>query len=57
MMKPARRGAKPLAEFTPGLISEALAARGLGEASRSRGSGRERSTGRRACPARNAVEP
>ena len=33
MMKPARRGAKRLAEFTPGLISEALAARGLGEAS------------------------
>jgi hypothetical protein len=33
MMKPARRGAKPLAEFTSGLISEALAARGLGEAS------------------------
>jgi hypothetical protein len=32
-MKPAYRGAKPLAEFTPGLISEALAARGLGEAS------------------------
>jgi hypothetical protein len=33
MMKPARRGAKPLAEFTAGLIAEALAARGLGEAS------------------------
>jgi len=33
MMKPARRGAKRLAEFTPGLIAEALAARGLGEAS------------------------
>jgi len=33
MMKPARRGAKPLAEFTSGLIAEALAARGLGEAS------------------------
>ena len=33
MMKPARRGAKPLAEFTSGLISEALAARGLGEGS------------------------
>jgi hypothetical protein len=33
MMKPARRGAKPLAEFTSGLISEALAARGLGESS------------------------
>ena len=32
-MKPARRGAKPLAEFTSGLIAEALAARGLGEAS------------------------
>jgi hypothetical protein len=32
MMKPARRGAKPLAEFTPGLIAEALAARGLSEA-------------------------
>ena len=33
MMKPAPRGAKPLAEFTPGLVAEALAARGLGEAS------------------------
>jgi hypothetical protein len=33
MMKPSRGGAKPLAEFTPGLIAEALAARGLGEAS------------------------
>src|ERR1700728_3641765 len=33
MMKPARRGAKRLAEFTPGLIAEALAARGLGETS------------------------
>ncbi len=33
MMKPARRGAKRLSEFTPGLLSEALAARGLGEAS------------------------
>jgi hypothetical protein len=33
MMKPPHRGAKPLAEFTSGLISEALAARGLGEAS------------------------
>ena len=33
MMKPIRRGAKRLAEFTPGLIAEALAARGLGEAS------------------------
>ena len=33
MMKPAHRGAKPLAAFTSGLISEALAARGLGEAS------------------------
>ncbi len=32
-MKPARRGAKPLAEFTSRLISEALAARGLGESS------------------------
>jgi len=32
-MKPARRGAKPLAEFTSGLIAEALAARGLGETS------------------------
>ena len=33
MMKPRRGGAKRLAEFTPGLIAEALAARGLGEAS------------------------
>ena len=33
MMKPARRDAKRLAEFTPGLLSEALAARGLGESS------------------------
>jgi hypothetical protein len=33
MMKRARSGAKRLAEFTPGLIAEALAARGLGEAS------------------------
>jgi hypothetical protein len=33
MMKPRRSGAKLLAEFTPGLIAEALAARGLGEAS------------------------
>ncbi len=33
MMKPSRGGAKPLAEFTTGLIAEALAARGLGEAS------------------------
>ena len=33
MMKRARGGAKPLAEFTPGLIAEALAARGLGETS------------------------
>jgi hypothetical protein len=33
MMKPSRGGAKPLAEFTPGLIAEALAVRGLGEAS------------------------
>jgi hypothetical protein len=33
MMKRARSGAKLLAEFTPGLIAEALAARGLGEAS------------------------
>ena len=32
-MKRARGGAKPLAEFTPGLIAEALAARGLGETS------------------------
>ena len=32
-MKPARRQAKRLAEFTPGLLSEALAARGLGESS------------------------
>ncbi len=33
MMKPGRGGAKRLAEFTPGLIAEALAARGLSEAS------------------------
>jgi hypothetical protein len=33
MMKRARGGAKPLAEFTPGLVAEALAARGLGETS------------------------
>jgi hypothetical protein len=33
MMKRARPGAKLLAEFTPGLIAEALAARGLSEAS------------------------
>jgi hypothetical protein len=33
MMKPRRGGAKLLAEFTPGLIAEALAARGVGEAS------------------------
>ena len=33
MMKRARGGAKPLAEFTPELIAEALAARGLSEAS------------------------
>lgn len=33
MMKPARGGAKSLAEFTPGLIAEALAKRGLGETS------------------------
>jgi hypothetical protein len=33
MMKRARGGAKSLAEFTPGLIAEALAARGLGETS------------------------
>jgi hypothetical protein len=33
MMKPSRGGAKPLADFTPGLIAEALAARGLSEAS------------------------
>jgi hypothetical protein len=33
MMKRARGGAKPLAEFTPGLIAEALAKRGLGETS------------------------
>jgi len=33
MMKRARSGAKLLAEFTPRLIAEALAARGLGEAS------------------------
>jgi hypothetical protein len=33
MMKPGRGGAKRLAEFTPGLIAEALAARGLSQAS------------------------
>jgi hypothetical protein len=33
MMKRARDGAKPLAEFTSGLIAEALAMRGLGETS------------------------
>jgi hypothetical protein len=33
MMKRGRGGAKPLAEFTSGLIGEALAARGLSEAS------------------------
>src|SRR5277367_4796248 len=33
MMKRGRGGAKPLAEFAPGLIAEALAARGLGETS------------------------
>ena len=33
MMKRGRGGAKPLAEFTSGLIAEALAARGLGETS------------------------
>jgi hypothetical protein len=33
MMKRARAGAKLLAEFTPALITEALAARGLSEAS------------------------
>jgi hypothetical protein len=33
MMKRGRGGAKRLAEFTPGLIAEALGARGLGEAS------------------------
>lgn len=33
MMKRGRGGAKPLAEFTHALIAEALAARGLGEAS------------------------
>jgi hypothetical protein len=32
-MKPPRRGAKPLAEFMPAIIEEALAARGLSEAS------------------------
>ncbi len=32
-MKRARGGAKSLAEFTPGLIAETLAARGLGETS------------------------
>jgi hypothetical protein len=33
MMKRDARGAKPLAEFTAAVLSEALAARGLGEAS------------------------
>jgi hypothetical protein len=33
MMKRARGGAKSLAEFTPGLVAEAMAARGLGETS------------------------
>jgi hypothetical protein len=33
MMKRGRGGAKPLAEFTPGLIAEALAARGLSQTS------------------------
>jgi hypothetical protein len=33
MMKPGRGGAKRLAEFTSGLMAEALAARGLGETS------------------------
>jgi hypothetical protein len=33
MMKRARDGAKPMAEFTSGLIAEALAMRGLGETS------------------------
>ena len=33
MMKRARGGAKSLAELTPGLVAEALAARGLGETS------------------------
>ena len=33
MMKRARDGAKSLAEFTPGLVAETLAARGLGETS------------------------
>src|ERR1700678_891200 len=33
MMKRSRGGAKSLAEFTPGLIAEALAARGLGATS------------------------
>ena len=33
MMKRARGGAKSLAEFTPGLVAEALAACGLGETS------------------------
>jgi hypothetical protein len=33
IMRRARGGAKSLAEFTPGLIAEALAARGLGETS------------------------
>ena len=32
-MKPPRRGAKALAEFMPEIIEEALAARGLSEAS------------------------
>jgi hypothetical protein len=32
-MKPPRRGAKPLAQFMPAIIGEALAARGLSEAS------------------------
>jgi hypothetical protein len=33
MMKPERRGAKPLAAFLPGVIEATLAARGLSEAS------------------------
>jgi hypothetical protein len=33
MMKRARSGAKPLAEFMPGLIDEALSARGMGQTS------------------------
>jgi hypothetical protein len=33
MMKPSRGGAKSLAEFTSGLIAEALAVRGLGKSS------------------------